>query len=173
MTTRRQIEANRKNALLSTGPRTPEGKAIVARNPIKHGLMSRETVLPTECQEEFDALQAGLLADLRPEGELEDLLADRVVCGAWRLRRAARVETLLLSYGDFRRPPQGEVQEAEAHDRHLSLRAGNLRKYETTIERSMYRALNELQRVQAAKQGVAVSPPVTIDVSFDGPEIGE
>jgi hypothetical protein len=48
MTSDRQTEANRRNALLSTGPKTPEGKAIAALNALKHGLLSRDALLPGE-----------------------------------------------------------------------------------------------------------------------------
>ena len=48
MTTERQAEANRRNAMKSTGPRTPEGKAVVALNGMKHGLLSRESLVKGE-----------------------------------------------------------------------------------------------------------------------------
>jgi hypothetical protein len=48
MTSTKQIEANRRNALASTGPRTQEGKAIVARNAVKHGLTAQSVLLPDE-----------------------------------------------------------------------------------------------------------------------------
>ena len=48
MATRAQIKANHKNAKKSTGPRTDEGKARVAKNALKHGLLARDTVLPGE-----------------------------------------------------------------------------------------------------------------------------
>ena len=52
MTTEAQIEANRANAQKSTGPRTPEGKATVAQNAVKHGLLARTAVLHGEDWEE-------------------------------------------------------------------------------------------------------------------------
>jgi hypothetical protein len=60
MTTERQIEANRQNAHASTGPRTPEGKAKVSRNPEKHGLFSRQVVIEGEDAAEFDAFAKGM-----------------------------------------------------------------------------------------------------------------
>jgi hypothetical protein len=44
MTTFRQIEANRRNALKSTGPNTETGKEHSRRNAVRHGL-TVETVI--------------------------------------------------------------------------------------------------------------------------------
>jgi len=41
MATDRQIAANRKNAQKSTGPKTPEGRAAVRLNGVKHGLTAK------------------------------------------------------------------------------------------------------------------------------------
>ena len=97
MTSERQAEANRQNAQKSTGPRTPAGKAVVALNGTKHGLLSRECLLKGESEAELVAFGKRLRAKLAPVGELELLLADRVVSTAWRLRRLIAVETLLFN----------------------------------------------------------------------------
>jgi len=54
MTSQKQIEANRRNALKSTGPKTLDGKAIVSQNATTHGLRARHTVIDGESQTEFD-----------------------------------------------------------------------------------------------------------------------
>ena len=54
MATKAQIKANRENAKKSTGPRTEEGKARVSLNALKHGLLARDAVLPSEDPAEFD-----------------------------------------------------------------------------------------------------------------------
>ncbi|MCL5278376.1 MAG: hypothetical protein M1376_00520, partial [Planctomycetes bacterium] len=90
MTTEAQIEANRANAQKSTGPRTAEGKAIVSRNALTHGLLARAGVLPGEDEHEFQAHHQGLLQQLRPGSPLEEVLAERAVDLSWRLQRAAR-----------------------------------------------------------------------------------
>ncbi len=88
MTSERQIEANRQNAMKSTGPRTPEGKAVVALNSMKHGLLCREVLIQGENEADLVGFEKRLRAQLAPVGELELLLADRIVSTAWRLRRA-------------------------------------------------------------------------------------
>src|SRR3712207_4464181 len=92
----RRLEANRRNAARSTGPRTPEGKAVVALNAMKHGLLSREVLTKGESEAELVAFARRMRAQLAPLGELELLLADRVISTAWRLRRAIALEAMLL-----------------------------------------------------------------------------
>lgn len=97
MATEAQVNANRNNAKRSTGPRTRAGKETSSRNALRHGLLSKEAVLPDEDGDEFVALAARIRKDLRPQGELEELLCERVIITAWRLIRAARVEAGLFA----------------------------------------------------------------------------
>jgi hypothetical protein len=41
-------------------------------------------------------------------------------------------------------------------------------RYETAIERTLYRALHELDRRQAARRGAAVTPPQVLDIEVSG-----
>jgi hypothetical protein len=92
MTTQSQILANRRNAQKSTGPRTAEGKAAVAKNATKHGLFARKDVVISENQADFDAFRDDMLAELAPAGTMESLLAARIVSLTWRLKRAERMQ---------------------------------------------------------------------------------
>jgi hypothetical protein len=47
MTTEKQIEANKQNALVSTGPVTAEGKTLVSQNAVKHGIFARDLIVPS------------------------------------------------------------------------------------------------------------------------------
>src|SRR5215212_7286407 len=97
MTSQRQIEANRRNATSSTGPRTARGKAVVALNAVQHGLLSRQAVIQGESEAELVELGKRLRGQLVPSGELELLLVvDRIVSTVWRLRRVISLETLLF-----------------------------------------------------------------------------
>ena len=93
-----KIRANRANAALSTGPRSPEGKRIARWNAMRHGVLSSSCVLPDESGADFAALRDHLRADLRPVGAVEELLTDRIVSFAWRLRRLGRVEGEILRW---------------------------------------------------------------------------
>ena len=96
MTSQRQIEANRRNATNSTGPRTTRGKAVVALNAVQHGLLSRQAVIQGESEAELIDLGKRLRSQLAPMGELELLLADRIISTAWRLRRAIALESMFF-----------------------------------------------------------------------------
>jgi hypothetical protein len=92
MTTPAQLEANRSNAAHSTGPKSTAGKAIVARNALRHGLRCDQPVLPGEHPDAWQAHLEGIVRDLAPAGPLEVELAGRVALCLWRLRRVAAYE---------------------------------------------------------------------------------
>ena len=163
MTSLRQIEANRRNATSSTGPRTTRGKAVVALNAVQHGLLSRQAVIQGESEAELVDLGKRLRGQLAPVGELELLLADRIISTAWRLRRAIALETLLFDTerGDSSAYYGALIYKSDRDRLQLFSR------YELTLERSLFRALHELQRLQAERCGMPVPPPVAIDMTVD------
>ena len=178
MTSARQIAANRQNALKSTGPRTPEGKRRVSRNALRHGLLARDLLLEGESAEEFAAFREGVLEQLAPVGAVEAMLAERVVAAAWRLRRALRMERDVVresleeerAEADFLPSPEEPdltADRAAARTLAYTDTYGKLSRYEAHIERGMYRALHEIQRLQAARQGRAVEPPRAVEVSLE------
>jgi hypothetical protein len=91
MASERQNEANRRNAQLSTGPCTADGRARVASNALKHGLTAKQVVLPGEDPAEFDEFRSDLIAGLAPQGALEEIFAEKIVADAWRFRRALQL----------------------------------------------------------------------------------
>jgi hypothetical protein len=96
MTTPARVEANRRNAQLSTGPRTSEGKAASRLNALRHGLRARDPLLPGERVEEYEALLAELHRELQPVGLIEAVLVTRIADRIWRLARILRMETGIL-----------------------------------------------------------------------------
>jgi hypothetical protein len=99
MATAAQIEANRRNARKSTGPRTAEGKARSRLNALKHGMKSRtvEPVLPHEDPAELDRRIREWIDDLQPRGPVERELVSRAARLSWVLQRAERHETARLA----------------------------------------------------------------------------
>ena len=71
MTSARKAAANRQNALKSTGPKTPDGKAAVRLNALRHGLLSEDILLPGEDEEALRELAEGLRAELQPVGDVQ------------------------------------------------------------------------------------------------------
>ena len=95
MASERQIRANRRNALKSTGPRTKAGKAASARNALRHGLTAHQVVIEGEDPALFDALRDRFRREFRPVGPF---LVERLAGLAWRLRRVPLFEAALLSW---------------------------------------------------------------------------
>ena len=91
MATDKQIEANRINALLSTGPRTPEGKAIASRNAVRHDLLSRAFVLESECTQRFETLVDAFYAEYQPTTPTEAALVEDMATSRWRLLRLSNL----------------------------------------------------------------------------------
>lgn len=176
MVSQKQLEANRRNALMSTGPKTPEGKAAVSRNALKHGLLSKEVVLDDESGEAFEEFHKELLADLAAEGALECELADRIAAQMWRLRRARRIELEMMEadhgegllYGPKHSDAYTTLGRVVAQDMAHRNTYGKFCRYEAHMERGLYRALHELQRLQAARKGEPVSAPAALDVTLNG-----
>lgn len=92
----KQLEANRRNALKSTGPKTEEGKSISSKNALTHGLRAQQIVIEGESQEEFDDFCELLIDHLSPDGPLEMLLVDRIAASFWRLRRTGHIEAQIF-----------------------------------------------------------------------------
>ena len=102
MATQKQIEANRRNARKSTGPKTAAGKAASSTNALSHGLTAaRDVLLADESADAFECLQQDVLADLDPRDALQAVLARRIVVLLWRLDRAARLEAELFVHGEL------------------------------------------------------------------------
>jgi hypothetical protein len=98
MATSQQIQANRKNACRSTGPRTAAGKARSSQNARKHGLRAQITILPSENSDEFHALVAEFEDQFQPANALEWTLLRQLADAEWRMRRVPRLEAALFAH---------------------------------------------------------------------------
>ena len=96
MTSYRQIEANRRNALKSTGPRTEAGKEVSLRNAVRHGLTAETVISALEDAEDYSAFEAAITADYDAPSAVERELVLRLASVLWRLRRAITMETGLF-----------------------------------------------------------------------------
>ena len=99
MPTDKQIEANRRNAKKSTGPRTTEGKGRSALNALRHGLTAQVSVMPEEERVAFEAFTTPLIETFKPANPVETQLAVLYATYQWRLNRIAAIEEGLFALG--------------------------------------------------------------------------
>jgi hypothetical protein len=178
--------ANRSNAQKSTGPRTAEGKAVVAQNAVKHGLLAKEIVIKGEDPGEFEFYRDQMLAELAPAGQMESMLAQRIVGLAWRLRRAERLQAAAFDKLEDQSKPPELVLSPEQASRLLAAMAAadvhppevvdagpavgrravqdfaqerildRLLVYERRIEHSLYRTMGEFRKQRLLRE---IEPP--------------
>src|SRR3954465_2184360 len=96
MTSIRQLQANRRNALKSTGPNTVEGKQKSRCNAVRHGLTAETVIGQLEDAEDYKAFEAAIIADYDAQSAVERELVLRLASLLWRLRRATKIETGLF-----------------------------------------------------------------------------
>src|SRR5216683_2778444 len=113
----KKIEANQRNAQLSTGPRSVEGKKTSSHNASKHGLLIKDVVISVrankEDQTEFDALLAELRECYGPIDIAEDLLVRELAVSYWKSARALRCERADVTCAGAAAPDQSELSEVE------------------------------------------------------------
>jgi hypothetical protein len=174
--TQAQIDANRRNAQKSTGPRTPEGKDASSRNRLLHGLRSAKHLVLDESLDDFEDLVKDMQDRFRPTGEAENLLVLRIAADHWRLNRSLPIEAGiyrerfqdLAKAGKWAKEMYDQqlrngtlrpVPPPEHDDRDLLARAfvldgdkarslANLARYENGLEHSIDRCLRHLKIYQ-------------------------
>jgi hypothetical protein len=134
MATERQIQANRLNAKKSTGPKTAAGLMRSSQNRLRHGLSAGALVVGDEDPTELADLQRSYAETFKPQGPLEEQLVLHMTMGAWSIRRAHRIEA--NSFPNASDSPWHWV------------RLENILRYGSAAERSFYRSLDTLMRIQ-------------------------
>jgi len=135
MATPAQVAANQANSQKSTGPTSPAGKARSSRNSFKHGLYSKELVLPNEDPAELDRLRASLRAEHQPINTTEDMLVNELAENFWRLRRMREFETRAML-------PENIV------DWHQTGLLAVVQRTMASAERGFHKSLTALRRLQ-------------------------
>jgi hypothetical protein len=170
MSTEAQINANRLNAEKSTGPKTPEGKAAVSQNALKHGLSAENDIISSEVPAEFEALRDDAMNDYRPQTAVEYTLVQRVVSLTWRLRRIGLIQNQALevlnkknsskSYEKFYNSTLPELKDPTDQDPALALGRtaindfthhkilDRLLMYERRTEHSLMKTIKQLHYLQ-------------------------
>jgi hypothetical protein len=136
-----QLQANRQNAQHSTGPRTPEGKLISARNAISHGLTGRITFQFPEEQIAYAKLGQRFVAEYKPGAAIEELLLHTIHDAQWQMNRCRAFDEQIWrehAAGIFERP-DGLTREI-------------VNRYMVMHTRVLFRAIAELRKTQNARK---------------------
>jgi hypothetical protein len=161
MASEKQAAANRRNAQKSTGPKTPEGRSAVRLNGVKHGLTATSLILPGEVQSDFESLLDSLEAEHSPATPTEEALVRQMAMAQWRLRRLYHMETGYIDYRiaiireddeDEDLDDAGQLGIAAYKDANGAKVLINLSRIESRLERSFYKALDQLQRLRARRE---------------------
>jgi hypothetical protein len=97
MPTQKQILANRRNALSSSGPKTAAGKSNARLNALKHGVRSSPHLSTSEDAGVYESLLLGLRDAFDPQDVFEEYLVSSVATSLWRRERALRAEAACLN----------------------------------------------------------------------------
>ncbi len=146
MASQAQIDANRRNAQSSTGPRTPEGKAAVANNALKHGLRANIFKQPMTDPEEFDQVLAALIAEYQPQTPSEEIYVERMALCLNKLAFLEGMQNECL----FEKAHQFDLDEHQA----LNVYWGQ----ENRLERAYDRAFDRLRTLQKERLGAPAGP---------------
>jgi hypothetical protein len=134
---------------LSTGPKTEAGKKHSSLNALKHGLLASTVLVAKGSAEEsaqFAELLAALDQDLKPVGRLEEMMVEKIAVCWWRHKRALKLDAVLTPADDY---------------------SDRVVRYETSNQRQLAHAINQLERLQRARQGEHVPAPVSVQLSSD------
>jgi hypothetical protein len=156
-----RLAANRANAQKSTGPTTPEGKAVSSLNAVKSGLTGRTVLLSSDEVAAYEAHIARFQKELGPVGDQETHLVQALADTQWRLDRIPNLETGLfalgrLRYADLFADVSDEPLRTMLLDAHILMTEGkhfkNLHLQESRLRRQYEKDLQELRKLQAERK---------------------
>jgi len=174
--TDKQTAANRLNAQKSTGPRTPEGRAAVRLNGVKHGLTAETIVLKGESQADFTNMLESFEAEHAPTTPTEEALVVQLALANWRLRRlyhqeagfyTSKLKTLASIQKDLNLDDAGRMGHLVGWS---EPELGLFNRQEARLERTFYRALHELQRLRKEREANLASVCQTPEVDPPQPQ---
>jgi len=153
MASQAQIDANRRNAQRSTGPKTAEGKAAVSRNALKHGLRSEIYNQPAQHPEVYEQVLADLIAEHRPQTMTEEFYVERMALCIDKLVWLEAVQNECL-YGTL--PTRNsDIREEKALNIYWN--------QQERLERAFDRALAALRKLQKERRTSQVAAPASQD----------
>ena len=162
-----QIEANRRNARHSSGPKSTNGKHRSSQNAMRHGLTGRVVVLPGEDVEVFKAFSKEIVESLNAESPMERQCAQTIADSQWRLNRARTFEDGMIAMGHFEAEGNFTAENPNIHSaltaakvfRDRSKDFVNLALYEQRIGKAQKEAFRQLYDLQARRKAASAMPP--------------
>ena len=172
----KQLEANRQNAKLG-GVKTDEGKAISRLNAVKHGILNN--IMVEEETRLAELIHHRLTKEFQPQTYMEEFFIERITVWSVRLQRAIRAEaeamrgindpTLVEEHNLMPSFTQVEVvkqgYKPKISEEQVQQLTKTYLRYESALERNLTKALHELQRIQAVRNGGVVPPPLIVDIN--------
>jgi hypothetical protein len=154
MATPAQINANRLNAVHSTGPCSVEGKAASRFNALKSGLNAQSEIIPGEDPAALEALTSRYHNQFQPANPLEAHFVDALIRADWTKRRLSIIEANTIK-AMLREQPEDEPNLLGAAILRDAAGPNALQKifrHQNAQERTYLKALAELRRLQAERQ---------------------
>ena len=155
MATLKQIQANRRNSLKSTGPRTPAGKAASSMNAVKSGIHAESQVIRGEDPEALAALKTSYYDSLQPTSPEEAALVDAIIAADWQLRRLRKAEADIWNREFDRQDARAERCDQDEEQFRLAAAFEfsqsvfmRIQRRLDAAERSLHRSLAELRRLR-------------------------
>ena len=142
-------------------PAVETAKSAEKENIARRNFFSNEILIDGENATELDELRNSLTGELKPSSEIESILVDRIIAATWRLRRCVKLESQIIEFGAscIQEYEQGFFRVRKRTTKELSQlkalkitedegRLDELSRYETLLERQIYRALHELDKLR-------------------------
>ena len=191
MISQRKIEANRRNARHSTGPRGPHRKGEFDPAGGNDGILAREVIIAdTENRDQFQLIHQGFRNAWLPVGQMEEVLVEKITIAYWRMRRILRAEAgdigrqvysiptavetrralMEVTGGRDKTSPEDDQKWGTLQQQRSAIPEPDflhaLAQYETVMERQFYRAIRTLERIQGMRLG-EIGPPTAV-IEYDG-----
>jgi hypothetical protein len=162
MTTEKPAQSNNLDTP-ADGVKTPSSAAVSRYNAVSHGFFSKNLCLPGEDRSLLNDLRESYLKELQPVGEMETFQVERIISSAWRLKRLVDFEcerqerlTHPQPVGDFTPVPMD----------YGDFCWQDTMRFETALERQIYAARRELERLQRARRQKFLPDSQPVDGEF-------
>jgi hypothetical protein len=165
MSSKKKIEANRRNALKSCGPRTTEGKLIASQNARKYGFFSTHILLAGEDRNQYLRLARCVIEHHMPVGAFEAEYVVSIIQTLWQLRRANLVDTELFAMYRFYENEERGVGTAFANDASQANSFSKLIRYQAHLQRKLSLLKKDLSDLQQRRSLMMSTASVALETA--------